>query len=80
VDSGVFQPQLNESLIYRGDDAAREVASDFRASPVADRAHADQVVVIGLTECFPHKISVQAGLNDRVSAPIGKVRDENIHA
>ncbi len=56
------------------------MASDFRVGPVTDREHADQIVVLGLPECFFHKISVQAGLNDRISAPIGKIRDQDILA
>jgi hypothetical protein len=52
VDSGIFQFQLNESQICKGDDAAQEVASDFRVGPVSDREHADQIVVLGLPEGF----------------------------
>ncbi len=79
VDSGIFKLQFGESQICQGDDATQEMASDFRVRPVPDREDADQIVVLGLPERFSHKISVQAGLIDRVSAPIVKIRDQNIH-
>jgi len=47
---------------------------------MTDRKHADQIIVFGLPKGFLHKVSVQAGLHDRVSAPIGKVRDQDILA
>ena len=80
VDAGIFQIQFEQTQIRQGYDATQEMASDFRISPVTDREHADQVIVLGLPKCFFHKISVQAGLNDRVSAPIGKVCDQDILA
>jgi hypothetical protein len=47
---------------------------------VPDREHADKIVILGLPKGFLHKVSVQAGLNNRVGAPIGKVRDQDILA
>ena len=45
---------------------------------MTDREHADQIIVFGLPKGFLHKVSVQADLNDRVVAPIVKVRDQDI--
>ena len=77
-NTGFFHCEFNQPQITQCNNSGQYVTPDLTVRPVPERHHADQIIILTVSEWLLHHIPVETGPYNLPGFPVAVVGDENV--